>query len=167
MARHTTDEYGRRVAKALQLLAEGMDADKVALKVGVRQKTIRAWIDDTEFGIVHDCLRAFGRMKFSRESLDRLKPEAMETLRRLLKDGSGTAAAQAARDVLKWVREFEKEQQAAAKEQEKHHRGDVLYAGREAGVNCAVGGSESGDAEAVGGLGGRGGRGAVSKARLA
>ncbi len=120
MGQHKSDEYGRRVCQAVRLLAEGRQPDEVALEVGVRQQTMQVWMDDAEFGTLVDCLRAFGHLQFSREAVETLRPQALSTLRRVLQDGSGSAATQAAREVLKWAREFEKQDLEAAKTQEKH-----------------------------------------------
>ena len=104
------------MCQAVRLLAEGRQPDEVALEVGVRQQTMQVWMDDAEFGTVVDCLRAFGHLQFSREAVETLRPEALSTLRRVLQDGSGSAATQAAREVLKWAREFEKQDLEAAKD---------------------------------------------------
>jgi hypothetical protein len=102
------------VCKALRLLAEGWEPEDAANQVGVRHKTMRAWLADSDFDAMLAGVKAFGRGQFASEVVNTLKGEAVDALRRLLQEGTGTATARVARDVLQWAQEVEDEQRKAA-----------------------------------------------------
>ena len=120
MSQVSAATYGQRVCKALRLMAEGWEPEAAAHAAGVRHKTMHQWQQNEDFRTILACMRAFGRMRFSLDTLNSLTPEAVEALRRLLQHGEGHVTAQVARDIVKWAREVEAQIRAQEEKREKH-----------------------------------------------
>ena len=102
----SADMYGKLVCKAVRLLAEGYSTESTAREVGVKRRTLLAWMRGDDFQTLENSLRDFGYLAKVREMLETLTPDAMEAMRRTLQGGNATAAAHVARDVLKWANEY-------------------------------------------------------------
>ncbi len=129
MGQRSGADYGVRVCRALRLLAEGWEPRAAAHAAGVQQKTMQQWQQNEDFKTILACMRAFGRMQFSLDTLNSLTPEAVGALRRLLQHGEGSVTAQVARDIVKWAREVEaqiREQEDRRDQREKQHVRTIL-----------------------------------------
>ena len=93
-----TDEI--RVCRAIRLLAEGWELPQVAQAIKVRHGTLAAWMADDDFQTLLDALVDAVRMRPIFDTQEQLIADAIDTLRRTLREGNPALAVRVAHDIL-------------------------------------------------------------------